>query len=408
MTNSSEIEAFRIEIPQGEVDDLRARLRNTRWPVTPRVDDWSRGVPVSYLKELAEYWADGYDWRAQEAALNEIPQFITEINGQRIHFFHQRSPEPDAKALILTHGWPGSPIEFQRLIGPLSDPRAYGGDPADAFHVVVPSLPGYGFSNPMGEAGFNLFGVAQAWAELMKRLGYDRYAVHGTDAGSGVAGMLPMIDPEHVMGVHLAGLVGGTPFGGPLELEGLSDSDRARGETFNRMLDEGFGYLILQSTRPQTLAYSLNDSPVGQLAWIVEKFAEWTDPMAKLPEEAVDRDQLLTNVSLYWFTGSGASTAHAVYDGMQAWKAFVAQQESAGSEGWGSDEGDGGAEDWGAVAGPPTGVAVFGAETAIKSLIDPEGKIEHWNEYERGGHFAAMEVPELLTDDLRTFFRPLR
>jgi pimeloyl-ACP methyl ester carboxylesterase len=303
--------------------------------------------------------------------------------------------------LILTHGWPGSPVEFQKLIGPLTDPGSYGGDPADAFHVVIPSLPGYGFSNPIGEAGFNLFGVAQLWAELMSRLGYERYAAHGTDVGSGVAGILPMVDAQHLTGVHLAGVSASTPFGQPIELDGLSASDRTRAEKFNRALEEGFGYLTLQSTRPQTLAYSLNDSPVGQLAWIVEKFAEWTDPAHKLPEEAVDRDQLLTNISLYWFTGSGASAAHAVYEGMQAWKALVAQQSAGGRD---SAEGEG----WGAVAGPPTGVAVFGAETAIKSLNDPEGKIEHWQEYERGGHFAAMEVPQLLAEDLRLFFGPLR
>lgn len=403
-TKQSEIQPFRIEIAQSEIDDLRARLAGARWPATPRVDDWSRGVPVAYLKELAEYWADGFDWRAQEAALNEIPQFTTEINGQTIHFFHQRSPEPNALPLILTHGWPGSPVEFQKLIGPLTDPRAHGGDPADAFHVVVPSLPGYGFSNPIGESGFNLFGVAQMWAELMSRLGYERYAAHGTDAGSGVAGMLPMIDAEHVVGIHLAGLAASAPFGDPIPLDGLSGSDRGRAEHFNTMMEEGFGYLVQQMTRPQTLAYGLNDSPIGQLAWIVEKFAEWTDPANKLPEEAVDRDQLLTNVSLYWFTGSGASSAHAVYEGMQAWKALVAQQTSGDAQSWGSDDGDG----WGAAAVPPTGVAVFGAETAIKSLTDPEGKIEHWNEYERGGHFAAMEVPDLLAKDLRTFFGPLR
>ncbi|TWD79349.1 epoxide hydrolase-like protein [Kribbella amoyensis] len=399
MTNSSEIQGFRIEVPQAEVDELRARVRDARWPAVPRVDDWSRGVPAGYLQELAEYWADGFDWRAQEAALNEIPQFITEIDGQRIHFLHQRSPEPDAVPLILTHGWPGSPVEFSKVIGPLTDPRSYGGDPADAFHVVVPSLPGYGFSNPIGENGFNLFGVASMWAELMTRLGYERFAAHGTDVGSGVTGMLPYVAPGRVVGLHLAGLVASTPFDGPVEVEGLSAADVVRAEKFNRTLVDGFGYLTLQSTRPQTLAYSLNDSPIGQLAWIVEKFAEWTDPAAKLPEEAVDKDQLLTNVSLYWFTGSGASSAHAVADGMAAWRAFAEQQANQTE--------DDAAQQWSAP-GPPTGVAVFGAETAIRKLTDPVGKIEHWTEYERGGHFAAMEVPDLLTADLRTFFRPLR
>jgi pimeloyl-ACP methyl ester carboxylesterase len=384
---------FRMEIPQAALDDLRSRLAATRWPARPRVDDWSRGVPVDYLKGLADYWAGGFDWRAQEAALNEIPQFTTEIEGQTIHFLHVRSPEPDALPLILTHGWPSSPVEFARLIGPLTDPRGHGGEPADAFHVVAPSLPGYGFSNPIGEAGFNLFGVARAWAELMSRLGYERYAAQGTDVGSGVAGMLPMVDPSRVVGVHLSGTGASTPFGPALELDGLGVADRARAERFNKFRDEGLGYLTLQSTRPQTLAYSLNDSPVGQLAWIVEKFHEWTDPAAKLPEEAVDRDQMLTIVSIFWFTGSGASAAHAVYEGMQAWRALAARQ---------------GSDSQGEQAPVPTGVAVFAADTTIRSLMDPLGKIEHWSEYDRGGHFAAMEVPDLLTDDIRTFCRPLR
>jgi pimeloyl-ACP methyl ester carboxylesterase len=394
MTNQSDIRPFRIEIPQADLEDLRARLARTRWPARPRVDDWSRGVPLDYLRQLAEYWATGFDWRASEAALNEIPQFTTELGGQTIHFFHVRSPEPDALPLILTHGWPSSPVEFTKLMAQLADPRAHGGDPADAFHVVVPSLPGYGFSNPIGEAGFSLFGVAQSWAELMSRLGYQRYAAQGTDVGSGVAGMLAMADPQHVAGVHLSGTGAAPPFGAALELDGLSAADRARAEKFNKARDEGFGYLWLQSTRPQTLAYALNDSPAGQLAWIVEKFYEWTDPAAKLPEDAVDRDQMLTNISIFWFTGSGASAAHAVYEGMQAWRAVAAQQDSGVAQQQ--------------QAGPPTGVAVFAADTTIRSLMDPLGKIEHWSEFGQGGHFAAMEVPDLLASDIRTFCRRLR
>jgi epoxide hydrolase len=392
---TEQIIPFRISVPQADLDDLRDRLSRTRWPVRPRVDGWSRGVPTDYLKGLADYWAMGFDWHAQEAALNELPQYTTEINGQRIHFLHVRSPEPDALPVILTHGWPSSPVEFLRLIGPLTDPRGHGGDPADAFHVVLPSLPGYGFSTPLGEAGFNLFGVAQAWATLMDRLGYERYAAQGTDVGSGVAGMLPMVAPGKVVGVHITGTAAGTPFGGPVPLDGLVDDDRARAESFNRFLEDGLGYLGIMSTRPQTLAYSLNDSPVGLLAWIVEKFREWTDPAAALPEDAVDRDQLLTNVSIYWFTGSGASTAHAGYEGMQAWRAFATQADAAGG-------------DWEQPAGPPTGIAVFAGDTGIRSLMDPGGRIAHWTEYDRGGHFAAMEVPDLLTDDIRTFYRPLR
>jgi epoxide hydrolase len=392
MTN--EIRPFRIDIPQADLTDLKERLAATRWPARPRTGDWSRGVPLDYLRGLADYWATGFDWRAQEAALNEIPQFTTEIDGQTIHFFHVRSPEPDALPLILTHGWPSSPVEFVDLIGPLTDPRAHGGDPADAFHVVIPSLPGYGFSTPIGEAGFTLFGVARAWAELMSRLGYERYVAQGTDVGSGVAGMLPMVDPGRVAGVHLTGTAAATPFDPPIELDGLSAADRARAERFNRFLDEGTGYLVLQSTRPQTLAYALNDSPVGQLAWIVEKFHEGTDPAAELPDDAVDRDRLLTNVSVYWFTGSGASTAHAVYEGMRAWRAFAAQQDAG--------------ETRPPSAGPPTGVAVFAADTTIRDLMDPDRRIAHWSEYDRGGHFAAMEVPDLLTGDIRAFGRTLR
>lgn len=397
MVNESKIRPFRIEVPEADVEDLRRRLAYVRWPAVPGVEDWSRGVPVGYLRELVDYWATEFDWRAEEAALNEIPQFTIEIDGQTIHFLHVRSPEPDAMPLILTHGWPSSPVEFARLIGPLTDPRAHGGDRADAFHVVVPSLPGYGFSNPIGPGGFNLFGTARACAELMRRLGYERYVAHGTDVGSGVVGMLPMVDHGHVIGVHLSGTGAAAPFGPALDVDQFSGPDRARAEKFNRFRDEGIGYLAIQSTRPQTLAYSLNDSPVGQLAWIVEKFHEWTDPAVELPDDAVDRDQLLTNVSIYWFTGSGASTAHAVYEGMRAWRAFAAQQGPADAEPADSTP-----------AGPPTGVAVFAADTTIRSLMDPQGTVAHWSNYDRGGHFAAMEAPDLLTTDIRTFTQPLR
>ncbi|WP_037312862.1 epoxide hydrolase family protein [Amycolatopsis orientalis] len=372
------IKPFRIAIPQADLDDLTQRLARTRWP-REVTDDWSRGVPVSYLKGLAEYWAGGFDWRAQEAELNEIPQFTTEIDGQTIHFLHIRSARPDALPVILTHGWPSSPFEFRKIIGLLTD----------EFHLVIPSLPGYGFSNPVRGPGWgNLFRVAQAWTTLMDRLGYERFGVHGTDAGAGVAGILSMIAAHRTVGVHLTGTSAGMPFGPAVELDGLSKKDRERGERFNRFQSDGLGYLHLQATRPQTLAYSLNDSPTGQLAWIVEKFAEWTDPAKELPDEAVDRDHLLAAVSLFWFTGAGASSAHATYEGMEAYR-----QLSQGS--W-----DGGAE---MPAGPPRGIAVFAGDTTIRSLQD--GPVEHWSEYDTGGHFPAMEVPELLAEDLRTFLR---
>jgi pimeloyl-ACP methyl ester carboxylesterase len=401
MTNTDTgtgIRPFRIDIPQHDLDDLRGRLARTRWPADLPGTSWERGVPGPYLRDLAEYWRTTFDWRAAEAALNEIPQFITAIDAQPIHFLHVRSPEPGALPLLLTHGWPSSPVEYLRVIGPLTDPRSHGGDPADAFHVVIPSLPGYGFSTPVREPGWgNLFRVAQAWAQLMARLGYDHYAVQGTDVGSGVSGILAVTDASHVTGVHLTGTGAAMPFGPPIALDGLSGSDLARAERFNAAQSDGFGYLHLQATRPQTIGYALTDSPAGQLAWIAEKFREWTDPAAELPEDAVDRDQLLTSVSIFWFTRSGASAAHGTYEGMQAWRAMVAGRQASESGAFAGEQG-----------GPPTGVAVFAADTTIRSVMDPARRISHWSEYDSGGHFPAMEVPGLLTGDIRAFFRTLR
>ena len=397
----AEVRPFRIAVPDQDLDDLRRRLRATRWPDQPPGTGWDRGVPLDYLKELATYWADGYDWRAQEARLNQLPHYTTSIDGQPIHFLHLRSPQPDALALLVTHGWPSSPVEFLRVLDPLTNPAGHGGAAADAFHLVIPSLPGYGFSTPVTELGWgNLLRVAQAWAELMGRLGYDRYALQGTDVGAGVAGMVALVDPARVAGLHLTGTAAAMPFGPPVPLEGLSGADRARAERFNAFQTDGLGYLHLQATRPQTLAYSLHDSPVGQLAWIVEKFQAWTDPAAALPTDAVDRDQLLTTVTIAWFTGAGAASSHATYEGMQAWRAIAAHQadqpDGHGDPGPDADP-----------SGPPTGVAVFAADTTIRPLLDPNHTM-HWTEYDRGGHFPAMEVPDLLIDDLRTFFRSLR
>jgi pimeloyl-ACP methyl ester carboxylesterase len=397
MTNQHDIRPFTIHIPDADLDDLRARLERTRWPQALPGVGWERGVPVDYLRGLADYWANGFDWRAQERRLNAIPQFTTTIDGQQIHFLHVRSPEPDALPLVMTHGWPSSPVEFLDVIGPLTDPRAHGGDPADAFDLVIPSLPGYGFSTPVSELGWgNLFRVAQAWAELMTRLGYERYAVHGTDVGSGVADLLAMIAGDRVVGTHVTGTVAAMPFGPPLGTEGLAPADRERAERFNAFRSDGAGYLHMQATRPQTLAFSLADSPVGQLAWIVDRFWAQTDPAAELPEDTVDRDQLLTNVSLYWFTGSGATSANGTYEGMQAWRQMVAAQTQSGEE----------AGDY--ASGPPKAVAVFAGDTTIRGVMDPAGTIEHWSEFDRGGHFPAMETPELLTGDLRDFVRRFR
>jgi pimeloyl-ACP methyl ester carboxylesterase len=398
MTNSQVIRPYRIEIPQPDLDDLLDRLARTRWYDDLSGVEWTRGVPTSYLRGLAEYWRTRFDWRAWEARLNELPQFVTEIDGQPIHFVHVRSPEPDAVPLVLTHGWPSSYVEFLNVIGPLTDPRSHGGDPANAFHVVVPSLPGFGFSTPIRETGWgNLFRVAGAWAELMGRLGYERFAAHGGDVGAGVTGMLAMLAPGRLIGAHTTGPAPAFPFGPPLDVEVLDGTDRVRAERFNEFQRDGLGYLHLQSTRPQTLAHLITDSPVGQLAWIVEKFKEWTDEGATLPEDAVDRDLLLANASIYWFSKAGASSAHITYEGMQAFRQFV--DEHAGDDGSNTPT---------AQLGVPTGVAVFAADMSVRSLIDPAGSLSHWSEYDRGGHFPAMEVPDLLTQDLRTFFGKIR
>jgi epoxide hydrolase len=381
------IRPFRIEIPQADLDDLRDRLHRTRWPDGLPGVDWTRGVPLGYLKELAAYWADGYDWRKQEARLNEFPQFTTTIDGANIHFLHVRSPEPDALPLILTHGWPGSIVEFLSVIGPLTDPRAHGGDPADAFHLVIPSLPGYGLSGPTHQPGWTTDRVAKAWAELMARLGYERYGAQGGDWGAFVAPQLGRIDPDHVVGVHLnAATFGFIPFGpvDPEELASFTDAEKQRLERLNTSTaGPGNGYFEVQATRPQTLAYALTDSPVGQLAWIVERFKEWTWA-AEVPEDAVDRDQLLTNVMLYWLTGTARSSAELYYENTHA--GFSGQQPGT----------------------TPTGVAVFAGDYAIRRYAERTNHIVHWTEFDRGGHFAAMETPDLLVGDVRSFFRLVR
>ncbi|TDC05333.1 epoxide hydrolase, partial [Streptomyces sp. 8K308] len=327
----STISPFRIEIPQAAVDDLRARLANTRWPDELPGVGWSRGVPVGYLRELADHWRTAYDWRAREAALNAHPQFVTTIEGQRLHFLHVRSPEPDALPLVLLHGWPGTFADFLDIVGPLSDPRAHGGDPADAFHVVIPSLPGFGFSTPLAGPGMNAARMAGVLTELMARLGYRRYGVQGYDTGSWVAPQMAKLAPEHVVGVHLNAMIS-FPVGAEGETDGLSEADQRR---WQRMRDFNDGYLQCNSKRPATVGYGLHDSPVGQLAWIVEKYKELTWPEEGLPEDSVDRDRILTDVSLYWFTGTAGSAAQIYYEEISAaeWSAEGADGEWGGAEG---------------------------------------------------------------------------
>ena len=396
MTNPTthEIEEFRVSIPQADLDDLADRLARTRWPSSlpgaawdrgaPGAG-WERGVPVGYLRELAEYWRDGFDWRAQEARLNSYPQYTTRIDGQKIHFLHVKSREPDATPLLLLHGWPGSVVEFTRVIGPLSDPRSHGDGSAPAFDLVIPSLPGFGFSGPVTEPGWGSRRIAGALAELMARLGYERYGAQGGDFGAFVAPDLGRVDPGHVIGVHVnAATMGFIPFGDIPEqdLATFSPAEKERAQRLQGFLAEGNGYFQIQGTRPQTLSYGLTDSPAGQLAWIVEKFKEWTNTGHTLPEDAIPRDEILADVSVYWFTGTAGSTANLYYESMHS-------------------------GDWPTPSPVPTGVAVFAEDIAIRRYAERANNIVHWSDFDTGGHFAALETPDLLIQDVRTFFASL-
>jgi len=377
----SSVSPFRIDIPQDQLDDLHARLADTHWPDELPDVGWTYGLPVSYLRDLAEHWRTAYVWREQEAALNQHPQFVTEIQGQRVHFLHVRSPEPDALPLLLIHGWPASFVEFLAVIGPLSDPRAHGGDPADAFHLVIPSPPGFAFSGPTrtpGEAGSERY--AEVFAELMARLGYEAYGAQGGDLGSFVGPQLGRIDTDHVVGVHTNGLL--TIGGWDEDTSAWDEPDQRRFARLQRFEEIG-GYAAIQSTRPQTLAVGLHDSPAGLLAWIADVFHIFSNPAIERPDEAVDRDALLTNVTIYWLTRTLASSTR-IYKESQQWGAPL---ESSGV---------------------PTGCALFPGDNTIRAIAERQNNVVHWTEHDRGGHFAAMEAPDLLVEDIRTFFRKVR
>jgi pimeloyl-ACP methyl ester carboxylesterase len=377
---------FTINVSDSDLDDLRTRLDSVRWARPDPTGDWSRGVPRDYIERLTRHWVESFDWRKQEAALNRLPQFTSEIDGQTFHFVHVRSKEEKALPLVLCHGWPGSFVEFDRIIGPLSDPVAFGGDSADAFDVIVPSLPGFGYSTPLASPGWDLARTTHAYARIMELLGYAKYGAHGSDIGAGIAGHLGSFHPERLVGVHVGSDRGtlnavGTYLPMPPD---LTDAEKAELDRLKAADRDGDGYARQQQSKPQTLAYGLADSPAGQLAWIVEKFMEWTNPAKRLPEEAVDRDQLLTNIALYWFTNSAGSSAQFYW-------------ESAHSAGG-----------WTAPSGVPQGWAVFNTHPLMRRTMDPGRKTRHWSEFEAGGHFPAMEEPELLVGDIRTFFRALR
>ena len=372
---------FLVEIPEEQIDDLHDRLRRTRWPDAETVDDWSQGIPLAYVQDLCRYWAEDYRWRETERRLNAFSQFLVAIDGLDHHFLHVRSPHPGALPLIITHGWPGSVVEFLKVIEPLTDPVKFGGDPADAFDVVCPSLPGYGFSEHPGATGWNVDRIARAWAQLMALLGYERYGAQGGDWGSMVTASLARQDPEHVVGIHLNMPVVGRD---AMSMESLTAAEQ---ETLGYMAEFAkweTGYSGQQSTRPQTLGYGLADSPAGQCAWIVEKFRAWTDCDGH-PENILTRDELLDNVMLYWLPGNGASSARLY------WESYRDIDLS--------------------VVSAPTGCSIFPKEVIRLSRRWAEKRftdLRYWNELDRGGHFAAFEQPDLFVNELRTFFAIVR
>jgi pimeloyl-ACP methyl ester carboxylesterase len=380
---SDDIRPFRIDVPQADLDDLRDRLRRTRWPEPEPVDDWSQGIPLAYTRDLCDYWRRDYDWRAAEARLNGFPQYRTEIDGVDIHFLHIRSPHEDALPLLMTHGWPGSVVEFGKVIGPLTDPERHGGDAADAFHLVCPSLPGYGFSGKPGRPGWGVQHIADAWAELMGRLGYQRYAAQGGDWGSTVTTALAIRHPEPLVGIHL-NMVTVFPDRAALGSEDLTPQEQAALASLAHYNQEDSGYSKQQSTRPQTIGYGLVDSPAALCAWIVEKFWSWTDCDGD-PASVLSRDEMLDNIMLYWLPGTGASAARLY------WESFRKP-----------------------LPGPvtvPVGCSIF-----PKEIFRPSRRwagqrfprLHYWNELDQGGHFAAFEQPGLFTGEVRAAFRPLR
>ncbi|GAB89000.1 epoxide hydrolase family protein [Gordonia rhizosphera] len=354
------ISPFRIDIPQADLDDLTDRLSRTRWPNEVEGAGWDYGFPLTRLRELAEYWRTGYDWRVHEAELNELDHFVTEIDGHSIHFVHVRSSRPDAMPLILTHGWPGSFLDFLDVIEPL----------ARDFHLVIPSIPGYGFSGPTHERGWDINRIARAWAELMRRLGYERYGAQGGDFGSGISLALGAFAPERVVGVHVNYLPTRPDPDADLE---LSEKDKARLDTVRTLMANRPPFQALQALTPQTIGYALTDSPVGQLAWIAERFAEWTDPRTPVSDE-----RMLTDITLYWLTATAASSARLHHDAPRRVEPCPV----------------------------PIGVAVFAHDItqSIRPLAQRRYDIRRWSEFDRGGHFAAMEVPDVFAEDVRDFF----
>jgi microsomal epoxide hydrolase len=378
------IEPFTIAIPDADLDDLRQRLARTRLSEQLPDAGWDYGTERGFLAELIEYWRDDYDWGRAEAMLNEFDNFVTEVDGARVHFIHAPSPEPDALPLVVTHGWPGSVVEFMEIIRPLSDPRAHGGDPADAFHVVCPSIPGYAFSGPTRERGWGPRRIAEAWAALMAGLGYERYGAQGGDWGAMISTQLGLADPDHLVGIHLNMVVAPPP--PDLDFEHLREDEQVALATYEYYGRVDSGYSKIQGTKPQTIGYALDDSPAGLAGWIVEKFRTWSDCEGDV-ERSFTKDQLLDNVMLYWLTGTAHSAGRLYYEAEQT-SGFVP----------------------GTRIEVPVGVAAFPAEIIRppRHWAEQRYDVRHWTEMPRGGHFAAFEEPDLLVADVRGFFRPLR
>jgi epoxide hydrolase len=379
---SSAIVPFTYRAPQSALDDLRERLAQARWPEREPVADWSQGVPLAKLRALVDYWRTAYDWRRCEATLNGFAQYRTEIDGLNVHFLHVQSPHTDALPILITHGWPGSVIEFFKIIEPLTNPTAHGGQAQDAFHVIAPSLPGFGFSDKPAERGWNADRIARAWAELMRRLGYDRYVAQGGDWGSVVTTEMARQRPAGLAAIHL-----NMPFviPHPIPTAGLSAEEQRAVDGYRRFLSDGFGYFLLQATRPQTIGYALTDSPVGQAAWIYEKFHAWTDNDGD-PEDALSRDEMLDVITLYWLTETAASSARMYLENAAVIGAPPVIEIPVGCSNFPGE----------IVPAPRSW-----AERVYPNLI-------YWSELDRGGHFAAFEEPALFTQELRDCFRALR
>jgi pimeloyl-ACP methyl ester carboxylesterase len=377
----SDIQPFQIAATDEALEDLRRRLRATRWADAETVDDWSQGTPRAYLQDVCAYWAEKYDWREREKHLNQFPQFRTKVDGFGLHFVHVRSPEPNALPLVMSHGWPGSIVEFHKVIGPLADPAAHGGDPKDAFHVVCPSLPGYGFSDKPTETGFGVEKIADLFGGLMAKLGYDKYVAQGGDWGSMVTNMIGVRDTDHCVGIHVNMPIVAPD---PETMGDLTPQEQGALAAMQHYQDKDSGYSKQQSTRPQSLGYGLVDSPAGQAAWIIEKFWSWMDCDGH-PENVLTRDELLDNVMMYWLPATGASSARLYW-------------ESFGSPPFDPVE-------------VKAGCSIFPKEIFRSSRRWAEKKFKnlvHWNELEKGGHFAAFEQPEVFVDELRTCFRHMR